>query len=112
MEGGRQTTDAVNRVIELAIIANACLWKYAKICAVVTLEVKNAFDCATWDQILIVLQRRGVDKSLFLILKSYLSERKIIVEADGKMKTLEEHRVVPQSSILGPILLKLNLQEE
>lgn len=101
---GRQTTDAVKKVIAIATEAAAYSWKYRRLCAVLTLDVKNAFNCASWDQILEVLCSRGVNKSLFRIVKSYLSERNIILEAGDKRKTLEIQRGVPQGSILGPVL--------
>ena len=56
------------------------------ICAVITLNVKNAFNSASWQEILAELKRREIDESLLKIISSYLSERKILLEAENKIK--------------------------
>lgn len=103
----RQTVHAVNKVIEIATDAASYSHRHRRICATLTLDVKNAFNCASWAQILEVLHERGINRSLIQVLGSYLSNRKIVLEADGQSKSLEVRRGVPQGSILGPVLWNL-----
>lgn len=101
---GRQTVDAINRVINIAREAEAHPHTSRKICAVITLDVKNAFNSASWQLILQELRRRRIKESLISIIRSYLSERHIILEAEGTCKTVKVTSGVPQGSILGPTL--------
>lgn len=101
---GRQTIDAIKRVVEIADEADSFSWKYRRICAAITLDVKNAFNCASWEQILKAMEKRGIDRSLYRIISSYLSERKIVLKTQEEEKVLEVQRGVPQGSVLGPKL--------
>lgn len=101
---GRQTIHAIQRVIETAKEAESYSWKYRRICVVIMLDVKNAFNCASWEHILEALRKRGVDKSLYKIIRSYLSERSIILTSQDRKSELTVNRGVPQGSILGPKL--------
>lgn len=101
---GRQTTDAIRQVIKIAQRASAYTWKHRRICAVITLDVKNAFNSAVWGQIMAALRKRKIDEGLIRIIDSYLSNRKIILEAGNETKEIEIKGGVPQGSILGPKL--------
>lgn len=101
---GKQTTDAVQRVVKIAEQAHSYSWKHRRVCALITLDVRNAFNCASWQQICQVLRRRDIDHGLFKIIRSYLSERRVIVESDDEERTLKITGGVPQGSILGPTL--------
>lgn len=70
-------------------------------CAVITLEVQNTSNCASWEQIIHVLLRRDVNKSFVRNLRCYLSGRNIIFKAKSKKKILEVYRGVPQGSFFG-----------
>lgn len=100
----RQTIDAVLEVVRIAREAEAFATQHRRICAVVTVDVKNAFNSASWQLILDKLARRGVNSSLIKIIQSYLSERKILLEADNIVKEIKVNSGVPQGSVLGPTL--------
>lgn len=101
---GKQTTDAITKVIQLAKNAAAFSHINRRFCAVITLDVKNAFNSASWEKILRNLKKRNIDKVLWSTIASYLNGRKIILEADGKSKEVDIYGGVPQGSVLGPTL--------
>lgn len=101
---GKQTVDAVKKVVAAAEQAAAYSNQCRRLCAVITLDVKNAFNSASWQTILNVLRERDIDESLTNLIASYLSTRHIILEAEGKAQSLEVNSGVPQGSVLGPTL--------
>ena len=101
---GRQTVDAINNVTQIAREAANYAHQHRRLCAVITLDVQNAFNSASWQIILENLRGRGIEESLVSVIASYLSQRKIILEAEGETKTIEISSGVPQGSVLGPTL--------
>ncbi|XP_053667944.1 uncharacterized protein LOC128718340 [Anopheles marshallii] len=104
---GRSTISAIQRVVEMGRTAmsfrrtnqrdNRCLM-------VVALDVRNAFNTASWQSIANVLQEKGVPSALRRMLRSYFEDRRLIIEtSEGPV---EQHisAGVPQGSILGPTL--------
>ncbi|XP_074036343.1 uncharacterized protein [Leptinotarsa decemlineata] len=104
---GRQTVDAVNVVLRIANDASV----NGNICATITLDVKNAFNSASWQLILETLRSRGIKESLIVIIASYLSEREIILETTEDRKLVRINSGVPQRSVLGPTLWNLLYDE-
>lgn len=101
---GRQTIDAINAVIRIARKAAAYSHQSRRLCAMITLDVQNAFNSASRQIILEELRKRGVEESLLNVIMAYLSGREIILEAEGIKKTMQIKSGVPQGSVLGPIL--------
>lgn len=101
---GRQTVDAINNVTQIAREAATYAHQHRRLCAVITVDVQNAFNSASWQIILENLRRRGIEESLISVIASYLSQRKIILEAEDETKTVEISSGVPQGSVLGPTL--------
>ncbi|CAB0041409.1 unnamed protein product [Trichogramma brassicae] len=103
---GRSTINAIENVIATAREAIAGKrWDRGtkKYCAVVTLDVRNAFNSARWNNINAALRRMGTPEYLLRIVASYLSARELDYDTDGP----EPYRVtagVPQGSVLGPNL--------
>ncbi|CAB0037376.1 unnamed protein product [Trichogramma brassicae] len=119
---GRSTINAIKNVIATARKAIAGKrWSRGtkKYCAVVTLDVKNAFNSARWNNIHAALRRMHVPENLLKIIRSYLSARLLDYDTDDEPET---HRVtagVPQGFVLVLILwnvmydtvLRLNFRE-
>uniref|UniRef100_A0ABD2WW39 Reverse transcriptase domain-containing protein n=1 Tax=Trichogramma kaykai TaxID=54128 RepID=A0ABD2WW39_9HYME len=104
---GRSTIDAIEDVISTAREAIAGKrWYHStkKYCAVVTLDVRNAFNSARWDNILAALRRLLVPDYLLRIISSYFSARVLNFTTDDGPESYEVTVGVPQGSVLGPIL--------
>jgi hypothetical protein len=71
---------------------------------VVTIDVKNAFNSASWEAIAESLHRMRVPGYLCKILKSYFQNRVLVYETAVGRKSLNITAGVPQGSILGPTL--------
>lgn len=72
-------------------------------CALALVDVKNAFNTASWTIILERVRKRKVDKHIQKIVASYLQSRMISI---GK-NSIKISRGVPQGFILGPTLWNL-----
>ncbi|CAB0037296.1 unnamed protein product [Trichogramma brassicae] len=104
---GRSTIDAIEDVVSTAREAIAGKRWYRgtkKYCAVVTLDVRNAFNSARWDNILAALRRLLVPDYLLRIIASYFSARVLDFTTDEGPESYEVTAGVPQGSVLGPIL--------
>lgn len=101
---GKQTVDAINVVLNIAKEEEAQPWSRRQLCAMITLDVKNAFNSASWQFILEELRSRQIDESLISIIASYLSNRHILLEAANSKRAIKINSGVPQGSILGPTL--------
>lgn len=118
---GRSTIDAIQEVIDAVKNAENHNHHSRRIVLLVTLDVKNAFNCAKWSDILHALEHNfQVPKYLLRILDDYLKDRVLVYD------TLEGEKRIPitsgaaQGSILGPdlwnvaydSLLRLSMPEE
>lgn len=98
---GRSTVDAISRITAMVETASTGPLYKRELCGLVTLDVANAFNSAVWLKFEIALVRRMVPDYLVRILRSYLSDRELLYEAEGRRKVTCG---VPQGSVLGPIL--------
>lgn len=97
---GRSTIDAINEVVTLATAA-----KDSKgFCAIITLDVKNAFNTVKWGVVRESFRKIGVDKYLQNMIEDYLSNRVLIYETETGIKEYNITAGVPQGSVLGPFL--------
>ncbi|CAB0036117.1 unnamed protein product [Trichogramma brassicae] len=105
---GRSTTNAIENVIAVARQAvEGKRWHRGtkKYCAVViTLDVKNAFNSAQWNNILTALRRLHTPEYLLRIINSYFSARVLDYSTDDGPESYRVTAGVPQGSVLGPIL--------
>jgi len=102
----RSTTDAIEEVLKTARAAGSGAVQNRRLCAVVTIDVKNAFNTAPWRLIDEALQRSSVPGYLINIIRSYMSDRELLL---GENCTAGESGLpvtcgVPQGSVLGPTL--------
>jgi hypothetical protein len=68
----------------------------------VSLDIQGAFDSAGWPQILAQLRTKECPQNIYNVLRSYLSDRKIIISTNDGAITRPFNRGCPQGSALGP----------
>jgi len=103
----RSTVDAINTVIGIAreaVSGKRWLRGTKQYCAIVTLDVRNAFNSARWSCILDALQKLGVPVYLRRIIQSYFCDRVLSYDTSEGQQTREITGGVPQGSVLGPLL--------
>lgn len=88
---GRPTVDAISSVLDAAAAAiEGHRWRGGskEYCAVVTLDIKNAFNTASWSAIKKTFARMEALRYLSMILTSYLSDRRLRyhIMFDGVLK--------------------------
>lgn len=92
---GASTVHAVKTVVDRAANSRKT-WV-----ALIALDVKNAFNSASWRIILEKLRKWGIQQYLINIVGSYFAERRIMV---AREKHISVTAGVPQGSVLGPLL--------
>ena len=98
---GRSTLIAVQEVQKS--IDKAFSMKLMPGGAVVTLDVKNAFNTANWEHIYQAHNRR-LPVYLMRVASSYLEDRTLMVETDDGTKEIEITAGVAQGSVGGPTI--------
>ncbi|XP_070851501.1 uncharacterized protein [Drosophila suzukii] len=104
---GLSTIDAVGKLCEIAdkaIEGKRWLYGTKQYCKAATLDVKNAFNSASWHHTLNALSDLNVPVYIQRVIASYFEGRLLLYETDSGQST---HRVtggVPQGSVLGPLL--------
>jgi hypothetical protein len=70
---GVSTIDAVEKVCKTAKQEMQKTLKTRSLCAMLMIDVKNAFNSASWQMIIEELRRKGISHYLVEVIKSYLS---------------------------------------
>lgn len=93
---GCSAVDAIRKVLSFGGRAR----RGSRFAILITLDIKNAFNCVPWYKIDEALASKGTPGYLRRIIQSYLEDRKLVVG----MKQLDITAGVPQGSVLGPLL--------
>lgn len=105
---GKSTVDAMERLKTIIENSKRRTNAYSKFVGMLTLDVKNSFNSASWDVILKALEETATPNYLRNILGQYLLNRRITIStSDGSSKDKEVSCGVPQGSVLGPDLSNL-----
>lgn len=101
---GKSTLEAILTVTARAQIAQRKKKGGNRFCAIITLDVKNAFNSASWGAIAVALDRLGIPKNLFKLMGDYFRNRILIYDTEAGKQRKKVTAGVPQGSILGAIL--------
>jgi len=98
---GMSTENAIRSILEAAERAARGAVQNRDLCAMVSLDVRNAFNTAPWPKIDLALQKKQVPGYIIKIIRSYLSDRTLLVVKDNVKRITCG---VPQGSVIGPAL--------
>lgn len=70
----------------------------------ICLDIKNAFGTIPWPNICRAAEEVGFPEYLMIMLRSYLTERRVRLAAGDEIAWTNPSKGVPQGSILGPTL--------
>uniref|UniRef100_A0A2S2NQQ6 Reverse transcriptase domain-containing protein n=1 Tax=Schizaphis graminum TaxID=13262 RepID=A0A2S2NQQ6_SCHGA len=97
---GRSTIDAIEKLLDTVNRNEAKPWRRRELCALVSIDVANAFNTVPWEKIGDALMRKNTPSHLVRLLRDYLRERLLQTDAGD----IEVTSGVPQGSVIGPIL--------
>ena len=98
---GRSTIDAIDRVVsvaENAICGSRCT---KRMCVIIDLDVRNAFNTARWDKIMLALEDLSVPLYLRRVISSYLTDHTLLYDSNNGTHSDKITGGVPQGSVLG-----------
>lgn len=101
---GLGTVEAIRRVVSFTEAAKSTKPTQRQTSVMVTLDVQNAFNTATWTSIDRASRETGINGHLIRILRSYMNSSELVIPTDQGMQTLTVNAGVPQGSVLGPPL--------
>lgn len=104
---GRSTVDAIARVVGSAEESRRKSYRHRDLCLLVTIDIRNAFNCASWQKVLDTLRKKGIAEYIIRMIRSYLLQRSLRVTCGSEIKWFEISSGVPQGSVLGPTLWNL-----
>ena len=74
-------------------------------CVLITVDVKNAFNTASWRLIVQKLENKGISTYLIRLVDSYLKDRTVILrDSENRSEEMKISQGVPQGSVIGPML--------
>ena len=78
----RSTIDAIDKVVSVAENAVSGSWCTKHMCAIIGLDVRNTFNTARWDKIMLALEDLSVALYLRRVISSYLTDHTLLYDTD------------------------------
>ena len=82
---GRSTVDAIQAAVNIATNARKGTGKRKGFCALISIDIRNAFNTARWNICMEAMMRKKVPDYLLRIIEDYLSDRWVIYQGDKKV---------------------------
>ena len=82
---GRSMIGAMEEVMGIVQNATCKAAQHKKFCALVAIDIRNAFNTARWSGILGEMRNRGIGEQLVELVRSYLTGRTLVVEKGHRM---------------------------
>ena len=79
---GRCTVDAIQAVVDIATEARRGNGKRKGFCALISIDIRNAFNTARWNICIEAMVRKKVPDYLLRMIDDYLSDRWVTYEGD------------------------------
>lgn len=98
---GRGTLDAIRSIEDIVKTIASKAYKRQDCCALVTLDIENAFNTASWNNIVDAVKNAKISGHLTNIIQEYFTNRRIFLPGG---QTYQMTCGVPQGSVLGPTL--------
>jgi len=99
---GRSTIDAIAKVMEVVADAGKGAIYQRQLCVLITLDVANAFNSASWRVIMQAMTSKKIPEYLIRVVRNYFCDRKILHSKGQDAVALTSG--VPQVSVLGHLL--------
>ena len=101
---GRSTVDTIQAMVIIATNAQRGTGKRKGICALISIDMRNAFNTARWNICIEAMMQKKDPDYLLRMIDDYLSDRWVIYEGD-KWSLIEEMTCgAPQGSRVGPLV--------
>ena len=97
----RSTFDAIQAVVDIATKARRGTGKRKGFCALISIDIRNAFNTAKWDICIEAMVRKKVPDYLLRMIDDYLSDRWVIYEGHKWFLKEEMTCDAPQGSRVG-----------
>ena len=101
---GRSTVDAIQAVVNIATNARKGTGKRKGFCALISNDIRNAFNTARWNICIEAILRKKVPDYLLRMIDDYLSDRWLIYEGDKWSLKEEMMCGAPQGPRVGPLV--------
>ena len=101
---GRSTVNAIQAVVDIATKARRGTGKRKGFCALISIDICNAFNTPRWNVGIEAMVRKKVPYYLLRMIDDYVSDRWVIYE--GEKWSLKEEMTcgAPQGSRVGPLV--------
>ena len=100
----RSTVDAIQAVVDIATKARRETGKRKGFCALISIDIRNAFNNVRWNICIEAMVRKMVPDYLWLMIDDYLSDKWVIYEGDKWSFKEEMTCGAPQKSRVGPLV--------
>ena len=109
---GRSTVDAIQAVVDIATMARGGTGKRKGFCALISIDIRNAFNTARWNSCIEAMVRKKVPDYLLRMIDDYLSDRWVIYESDKWSLKEEMTCSAPQGSRVGPLVCNVIIRNK